>query len=86
MIDRYGDSWAYNIAYTYALRGEADPAFEWLDRAIANRDAGVGQVGSTRLFDKILDDPRWLPLLERLGMTPEQLAAIEFEVEVPVRR
>ena len=86
LIDRYGDSWAYNIAYTYALRGEADPAFEWLDRAIANRDAGVGQVGSTKLFDKILDDPRWLPLLERLGMTPEQLAAIEFEVEVPVRR
>jgi len=85
LIDRYADGWAYNIAYTYALRGEADPAFEWLDRAIANRDAGVSQVGHTRLFDKIADDPRWLPLLEKLGMTPEQLAAIEFEVEIPGR-
>jgi TolB-like protein/tetratricopeptide (TPR) repeat protein len=86
LIDRYADGWAYNIAYTFALRGEADPAFEWLDRAIANRDAGLAQLGSTKLFDKIADDPRWLPLLENLGMTPEQLAAIEFEVELPVRR
>jgi TolB-like protein len=86
LIDRYADGWAYNIAYTFALRGEADPAFEWLDKAIANRDAGLAQLGSTKLFDKIVDDPRWLPLVERLGMSPEQLAAIEFEVEIPGRR
>ena len=86
LIDRYADGWAYNIAYTYALRGEADPAFEWLDRAIENRDAGLAQLGSTRVFANIEDDPRWLPLLERLGMSPDQLAAIEFEVEIPERR
>ncbi len=83
LIDRYGDGWAYNIAYTYAMRGDADPAFEWLDRAIANHDAGVAQLGSTKAFQDIEDDPRWMPLLESLGMAPEQLAAIDFEVKIP---
>jgi len=83
LIDRYADGWAYNIAYTYALRGEADHVFEWLDRAIENRDAGLAQLASTTVFNNIEDDPRWQPLLESLGMAPEQLAAIEFEVVVP---
>jgi TolB-like protein len=86
LIDRYGDGWAYNIAYTYALRDEADSAFEWLDQAIENRDAGLAQLGSTTVFSNIEDDPRWRPLVESLGMSPEQLAAIEFEVELPERR
>ena len=83
LIDRYADGWAYNIAYTYAFRGEADPVFEWLDRAIENRDAGLAQLASTVVFNNIEDDPRWQPLIESLGMAPEQLAAIEFEVVVP---
>jgi hypothetical protein len=29
------------------------------------------------------DDPRWLPVLESIGKSPEQLAAIEFEVRLP---
>jgi hypothetical protein len=28
-------------------------------------------------------DPRWLPLLRRLGLAPEQLAAIKFDIKVP---
>ena len=28
-------------------------------------------------------DPRWLPFLRKLGMAPEQLAAIKFDVKVP---
>ncbi len=31
----------------------------------------------------IHDDPRWLPFLESIGRSPEQLAAIEFEVRLP---
>ena len=86
LIDAHADGWAYNIAYTYAYREEADSAFEWLNRAIENRDAGLSDLGSTHSFDNIVDDPRWLPLLERLGMSPDQLAAIEFEVEIPEQR
>lgn len=28
-------------------------------------------------------DPRWLPLLRKLGKAPEQLAAIEFDIVLP---
>ena len=34
-------------------------------------------------FTNIHDDPRWLPLLESIGMSPEQLDAIEFKVTLP---
>ncbi len=28
-------------------------------------------------------DPHWLPFLESIGKSPEQLAAIEFKVTLP---
>ena len=73
----------YNIAYIYAFRGEADKAFEWLDKAIEYDDGGLGTINSDNLFDKIHNDPRWLPFLRRNGKAPEQLAKIEFKVTLP---
>jgi hypothetical protein len=35
------------------------------------------------LFEKIHNDPRWLPFLRKLGKAPEQLAAIELKVTLP---
>ena len=35
------------------------------------------------MFANIHSDPRWLPFLRKLGMAPEQLAAIKFDVKVP---
>ena len=35
------------------------------------------------MFDNLHSDPRWLPFLRKLGMAPEQLAAIKFDVKVP---
>lgn len=35
------------------------------------------------LFDKVRHDPRWLPLLHKLGYAPEQLAKIQFAVTLP---
>ncbi len=32
-IAKYAQSWPYNIAAVYAYRGDADRAFEWLERA-----------------------------------------------------
>jgi tetratricopeptide (TPR) repeat protein len=74
---------AYNIAYNYAYRGEADLAFEWLEKAIEFDDPGLSDIPVETLFANIHDDPRWLPLLERLGKAPGQLDAIEFEVNLP---
>jgi serine/threonine protein kinase/Flp pilus assembly protein TadD len=73
----------YNIAYVYAFRGEADKAFEWLDKAVQYQDPGLSQIVGENLFDNIHSDPRWLPLLRKIGRAPEQLAKIQFKVTLP---
>jgi len=74
---------SYNIAYNYALRGEADKAFEWLDKAVQYQDGGLSEIVYEPLFDKIRSDPRWLPFLRKIGRAPEQLAKVEFKVTLP---
>jgi tetratricopeptide (TPR) repeat protein len=74
---------AYNIAYVLAYRGEADRAFEWLAMAVDYQDAGLSEIIGDPLFTRIHDDSRWAPFLESIGSSPEQLAAIKFEVTLP---
>jgi tetratricopeptide (TPR) repeat protein len=74
---------AYNIAYVLAFRGEADRAFEWLDRAVAYNDPGLSEIVVENSFARILDEPGWLPFLESIGKAPSQLAEIEFRVTLP---
>jgi TolB-like protein/Tfp pilus assembly protein PilF len=83
LIEKYEQGWAYNIAYVLAFRGEADRAFEWLDKAVQYNDPGLSLLAVPIQFTNILDDPRWLPFLVSIGKSPEQLAAIEFEVRLP---
>jgi tetratricopeptide (TPR) repeat protein len=71
---------AYNIACVYAFCGDADKAFEWLDKAVAYQDPGLSEIVRENLFDKIHSDPRWLPFLRKIGKAPDQLAKIEFKV------
>jgi TolB-like protein/cytochrome c-type biogenesis protein CcmH/NrfG len=74
---------AYNIAFALAFRGEADRAFEWLDKAVQYKDPGLAQVANMPMFANIHGDSRWLPFLEKLGKSPKQLAAIDFKVRLP---
>jgi len=74
---------AYNIAYALAFRGEADRAFAWLDKAVQYSDPGLAQIANMPTFENIHSDQRWLPFLESIGKSPEQLVAIEFEVTLP---
>ena len=80
LIQKDESSWAYNIAYVLAFRGESDRAFEWLDRAVAYRDPGLTDIAVEPLFANLHADPRWLTFLRRIERAPEQLATIEFEV------
>ncbi|HEU5181049.1 MAG TPA: protein kinase [Candidatus Polarisedimenticolia bacterium] len=68
----------YNIAYVYAFRGEADKAFEWLDKASAEEDPGLAEIVFESMFNNIHSDPRWLPFLRKIGKAPDQLAKIHF--------
>jgi TolB-like protein/tetratricopeptide (TPR) repeat protein len=83
LIEQHEQGWAYNIAYILAYRGEADRAFEWLAKAVEYKDAGLSGIVTEPLFANIHDAPRWLPFLESIGKSPEQLAAIKFEVTLP---
>ena len=83
MVEKYGQEWPYNIAYVVAYRGQTDNAFEWLEKAIEIRDTGLTEIHVQPLFANLHVDPRWLPILERLGLDPARLADIEFEVKLP---
>ena len=83
LVRKYAKDSAYNVAYVLAYRGEADRAFEWLDKAAAYHDPGLATIVVNPLFANIHQDPRWLPFLRKLGKAPEQLAAIKFDVKVP---
>ena len=74
---------AYNIAYVHAMRGEPDRAFEWLERAVVNQDSGLSDIAFEPALASLHADPRWLPLLRKLGKSPEQLAAVKFEASPP---
>jgi tetratricopeptide (TPR) repeat protein len=83
LIAKYDKESPYFIAEVYAFRGEADKAFEWLDKAVEDKDPGLSEIAPENLFDKIRSDPRWLPFLRKLGRAPEQLATIQFKVTLP---
>lgn len=83
LIEKLEKAAAYNIAYVLAYRGEADRAFDWLEKAARYNDPGLSQILGESLFENIHSDPRWLLFLESIGKLPEQLKAIEFEVTLP---
>ena len=83
LIAKFEKDGPYNIAYVYAFRGDADKAFEWLDKAVQYQDPGLSDIVAENLFDNIHSDPRWLPFLRKIGRAPEQLAKIQFKVTLP---
>jgi TolB-like protein len=74
LIAGWEEGAAYNIAYILAYRGEADRAFEWLDKAVKYKDPGLTDVPIQPLFANIHSDTRWLPFTESIGKSPQQLA------------
>ena len=71
------------IAQVYAYIGRPDLAFDWIGRDLEGRaDFARGDYLDT-LFANLHSDPRWLPLLERIGRSPAQLARVPFEVPIP---
>src|SRR5437773_4124947 len=63
---RYG--LAYQIAEVYAVRGEIDKAFEWLQIAFDNHDGGIPSLLVDPLLRVLRDDPRYKNLLAKVGL------------------
>jgi tetratricopeptide (TPR) repeat protein len=68
LIQTYKDTGALQIAEALAYRGERDRAFTWLERACLQRDPGMSMVRVLPNLRGLHDDPRWKPLLERVGL------------------
>ena len=59
---------AMAIAETYAFRGEKDSAFEWLDRAFAQKDINLYYIKADPLLKYIEPDPRYKAFLQKMGL------------------
>jgi len=66
LIERWTGGADYQIAEVYAWWGETDRAFGWLERADADRDAGLSFMRVDPLLRSLRTDPRWKPLIEKV--------------------
>jgi adenylate cyclase len=77
--DRYAADAAYYIACAHAWRGDLAGAFSWLNRALDEEQPLAG-VSTEPFLTALHGDPRWPVLLERAGVSDEQVASVEFTV------
>ena len=78
-----GDVPPLPVAMLYAWTGTNDSAFEWLARLDLTDSNVLPSVANNSVFSRLYGDPRWTSLLEPVGRSPAQLAAIEFDVTLP---
>lgn len=57
------------VARLYLDLGDKDRAFEWLDKALSERDSGLLLLRSDRSWDALRNDPRFAALAGRVGLT-----------------
>jgi serine/threonine-protein kinase len=57
----------YQVAQVYAVRGEKEKAFEWLQIAFDNHDTGMLALLVDPLLNSLRDDPRYKNLLTKMA-------------------
>jgi TolB-like protein/Flp pilus assembly protein TadD len=68
LIANSRDGLAYQVAQVYAVRGEVDKAFEWLQIAFDNHDGGMPSLLVDPLLRGLRDDPRYKNLVATVGL------------------
>ena len=61
---------AYYIGVAYLWMGDKDKAFEWLERAVAQREASAAGIAYDPLLRELRSDPRFPGLLAKLKLPP----------------
>jgi len=64
---------AFNIAQIYAVLGDRDQTFTWLEKAFQYREGALILLGNRAEFEAVHQDPRYADLIRRLGL-PEVAA------------
>jgi TolB-like protein/Tfp pilus assembly protein PilF len=83
LISQNADHWDMGIAQVLAMRGDIDGGFKWIEAAIIHDDGNLAEIHINQGLRNLHQDPRWVELLARLGKSPEQLAAIRFNPDLP---
>ena len=68
LSETYAEDSAFQIAEVHAVRHEPDAAFDWLERACSQRDAGIAEMKTSSRLRVLRADSRWTELLRRLGL------------------
>ncbi len=68
LIARFHAESAYQVAEAYAFRGEADRAFEWLNKAYAQHDGGLPFLRGDPMLRNIEHDPRYAAMLKKMRL------------------
>jgi len=68
LIANSRDGLAYQVSQVYAVRGEVDKAFEWLQIAFDNHDGGMPSLLVDPLLRGLRDDPRYKNLVAKVGL------------------
>ena len=68
LFELIADGDAYSIARVYGYRGEADKAFEWLNRMLENKNYRPPFILTEVAFQSMYSDERWPRILEQLGL------------------
>ena len=58
------------FAESHTSLGEIDQAFEWLSKAVEERQHGAVTANTSPAFDPLRDDPRFHDLLRRMNLEP----------------
>lgn len=64
---------AYDIAIDCAAIGDRDQALSWLEKAIRSHDAKASIIAVEPIFDSLRSDPRFVALLQQMGLTTPRL-------------
>jgi TolB-like protein/Tfp pilus assembly protein PilF len=71
LVERHAFDGAIGIAWYYALKGDADSAFQWLERAATQREVDVTEARFDSFLSGLHTDARWKPFLRRLNLPAE---------------
>jgi TolB-like protein/predicted Zn-dependent protease len=68
LIAKYSTHSAYWVAAVYAFRNQRNEAFEWLDRAYAQREDSVAETNYEPLLENLHSDTRYAAFLKKLHL------------------
>ena len=70
LIAKFAHDSAYQVAEVYGWRGEADKAFEWLERAFVQHDGGLSAIKADPVMKGLYTDARFAAMVKKLGLPP----------------